>query len=161
GPRRWAKARGEWPVVVRPRKSVASDSVAVCRTDDELSRAHEAIAQRENVLGLPNETILVQEFIAGPEYVVDTVSFAGRHRIAAFWRYHRPPPGLAAGVFYDAMELLPYEGERQEALLAYTVRALDALEIRSGPAHSELIWKDGEGPVLIEVGARLSAGNNA
>ena len=59
------------------------------------------------------------------------------------------------------MELLPYAGKRQSALLAYTSRVLDALEIRHGPAHTELIWGDGAGPVLVETGARLSAGNNA
>jgi hypothetical protein len=65
------------------------------------------------------------------------------------------------GVFYDAIELLPYEGERQQALFAYAAEVLEALGIRYGPAHTELIWASGEGPVLVETGARLSAGNNA
>jgi hypothetical protein len=106
--------------------------------------------------------VLVQELLEGPEYVVDTVSHAGRHRVAAFWRYHRPTAGAGeGGVFYEAIELLPYEGERQAALLAYAVRVLDALEIRYGPAHCELVWTAGSGPVLVEIGARLSAGSNA
>ena len=39
------------------------------------------------------------------------------------------PPVCAPGVFYDAIELLPYEGEHQRSLLEYTT-GLDALEIR-------------------------------
>jgi len=159
--RGWARDHGRWPVVVKPLRSVASDSVAVCRTEDELGRAHDAIAGRKNLLGRVNESVLVQEFVDGQEYVVDTVSYSGQHRVAAVWCYHRAPSGLAASVFYDAIELLPYEGDRQESLLAYTAGVLDALEIRYGPAHTELIWTDGEGPVLVEIGARLSAGNNA
>ena len=58
------------------------------------------------------------------------------------------------------MTLLPYGGRRQAALRAYAFRVLDALGIRFGPAHCELMWVDGE-PVLMEVGARLSAGINA
>ena len=156
----WARDQARWPVVAKPLRSVASDSVAVCRTDAELGRAHAAIAARTNVLGRRNESVLVQEFVDGPEYVVDTVSHAGHHRVAALWRYHRPAAGLAPGVFYDAIELLPYEGERQRSLLEYAGRVLDALEIRYGPAHTEMIWA-GDGPVLVETGARLSAGNNA
>jgi hypothetical protein len=156
---RWVRGHARWPVVVKPLRSVASDSVAVCRIEAELGRAHEAIAGRTNVLGLPNESVLVQEFLDGPEYVVDTVSHEGRHRVAALWRYHRAPSDRAA-VFYDAMELLPYHGERQEALVEYASGVLDALEIRYGPAHTELIWA-GDGPILVETGARLSAGNNA
>ncbi len=157
----WARDQARWPVVAKPLRSVASDSVAVCKTDAELGRAHAAIAARTNVLGRRNESVLVQEFVDGPEYVVDTVSHAGHHRVAALWRYHRPADGLAPGVFYDAIELLPYEGERQKSLLEYAGRVLDALEIRYGPAHTEMIWADGDGPVLVETGARLSAGNNA
>ncbi len=159
--RGWAHDHARWPVVAKPLRSVASDSVAVCTTEAELDRAHEAIAGRTNVLGIVNESVLVQEFVDGQEYVVDTVSCAGHHRVAALWCYHRAPSGLPASVFYDAMELLSYEGERQESLLAYAVGVLDALEIRYGPAHTELIWTDGEVPVLVETGARLSAGNNA
>ena len=156
----WARDGARWPVVAKPLRSVASDSVAVCRTDTELGRAHETILGRTNVLGGRNESVLVQEFLDGPEYVVDTVSHAGRHRVAALWRYHRAPAGSAPGVFYDAIELLPYEGERQSLLFEYATGVLDALEIRYGPAHTEVIW-DGDGPVLVETGARLSAGNNA
>ena len=157
----WADDRAQWPLVAKPLRSVGSDAVAVCRTKAELQQAHQEIAGRTNVLGTVNDSVLVQEFVEGPEYVVDTVSYAGHHRVAAIWRYHCAPSDLAAGVFYNAIELLPYEGERQESLVAYAVGVLDALEIRYGPAHTELIWVDGEGPVLVETGARLSAGNNA
>lgn len=157
----WADEHSRWPVVAKPLRSVASDSVAVCGTPAELERAHDAIVGRTNVLGLVNESVLVQEHVDGPEYVVDTVSHAGRHRIAAFWRYHRAPPDAPPGAFYDAIELLPYEGERQDALLTFAVGVLDALEIRNGPAHTELIWADAGGAVFVETGARLSAGSNA
>jgi hypothetical protein len=43
---------------------------------------------------------------------------------------------------------------------SYIFRVLDALDIRFGPAHCELMWVDGE-PVLIEAAARLSVGINS
>jgi hypothetical protein len=58
------------------------------------------------------------------------------------------------------MEVLPAEGEPQGALAGFARRALDALGIRYGPAHTEVMLVGGE-PVLVEVGARLTAGRNA
>jgi hypothetical protein len=111
------------------------------------------------VLGCRNQTVLVQEFLAGSEYAVDTVSYEGQKKTTAIWQYNRPADARNY-VGYDAMTLLPYVGERQEALQSYAFEVLDALTIQFGPAHCELMWVDGE-PVLVEVGARLSAGNNA
>ena len=86
------------------------------------------------------------------------MSRGGRHLLAAVWRYGRPAPSERF-VCYDSMILLPGDGERQRALFAFAKGVLDALGIRHGPAHCELMWVDGV-PVLVEVGARLSAGNN-
>ena len=102
---------------------------------------------------------LVQEFLDGSEYAVDTVSFEGQKKTTAIWQYNRPA-GARNYVGYNAMTLLPYVGERQESLRSYAFEVLDALAIRFGPAHCELMWVNSE-PVLVEAGARLSAGNNA
>jgi hypothetical protein len=155
----WVRGTLDWPVILKPSKSVASDHVFCCQSADEVCRAAEAILSDTNVLGCRNQTVLVQEFLAGSEYAVDTVSYEGQKKTTAIWQYNRPA-GARNYVGYDAMTLLPYVGERQEALQSYAFEVLDALAIQFGPAHCELMCVDGE-PVLIEVGARLSAGNNA
>ena len=156
-----ARDHGRWPVIAKPLRSVASDAVAVCRTDAELGRAHEAIAGRTNVLGGGTSRSSCRSSSRAGERRGHGQP-AGHHRVAALWRYHRPPRRTRVpGVFYDAIELLPYEGERQKLCSQYAVGVLEALEIRYGPAHTEMIWANGEGPVLVETGARLSAGNNA
>ena len=102
-----------------------------------------------------------QEFLAGTEYVVDTVNRDGCRKTTAIWQYSRPPTGETGEfVSYDAMTLLPYAGERQEALQSYAYKVLAALAIDFGPAHCELMWVDGE-PVLVEAAARLSGGIGA
>jgi biotin carboxylase len=155
----WVRCHGRWPVIVKPVAGCASDGLHLCHSEAEVAEAYENIIGRPNVLGLLNDAILVQEFLAGDEYVVDTVSCEGRHRRASFWRYHRPVNGTSF-VPYDAMELISFDGELQDTLFAYTTAVLDALEIRYGPAHCELITVAGE-PVLVEVGARQNGGINA
>ena len=160
----WANKGSRWPVIAKPRRSTGSDSVLLCGSDVELRAAFARITGSASVLGEPNASVLVQEFIRGTEYIVDIVSRDGLHRPAAFWRYTRPPAARPDDerefVCYDAMVLLPYHGTVQRELFAYACAVLDALGIQHGPSHCE-IMRDNTGPVLVEVGARLSAGNNS
>jgi len=154
----WTRARQGQPVVVKPLESVGSDSVRACESEAEVVDACAAILGRDNVLGMVNQRVLVQEYLEGTEYVVDTVSRGGRHRLAAVWRYSQPDsPKRQVG--YDAMWLMSGRGSRQDTLFAYACDVLDALDIRYGPAHCEVKWVDGE-PVLVEIGARLNGGIN-
>ena len=154
----WILDGDRWPVVLKPLASTGSDAVRACRNEEEATRAFEAIIGHRNVLGQRNEAVLVQEYLVGTEYVIDTVSWEGQHRLAGVWRYLQNDSGPAP-IGYDAMQLLEGEGELQDGLLEYTRRVLDALEIRYGPAHCELMWVKGE-PILVEVAARLNGGVN-
>jgi biotin carboxylase len=157
----WTESTLDWPVIIKPPKSVASDGVAFCRTVDEVRDAAGKILSATNALGKRNHAVLAQEFLAGTEYIVDTVNLNGHKKTTAIWQYNRPPEGISSEfVSYDAMTLLPYSGERQEALQAYAFKVLDALSVNFGPAQCELMWVNGE-PVMVEVAARLSGGMGA
>jgi biotin carboxylase len=155
----WIRDTLEWPVILKPPKSVASDHVFCCHGDDDVRRSAAAILSETNVLGDGNESVVVQEYLDGSEYAIDVVSYQGQKKTTAIWQYH-PPASARYPVGYDAMTLLPYDGERQQALQSYAFDVLDALGVQFGPAHCELMWVAGE-PVLVEAGARMSAGNNA
>ena len=155
----WVRHHLDWPVIAKPPKSVASDHVRLCRDERELREAATSILVETNFLGESNPRVLVQEYLRGTEYVVDTVSHEGLAKLTAIWRYDRPA-GRDDFICYDAMRLLPYQGPRQDALRDYAFEVLYALGIRFGPAHCELMWV-GEEPVFVELGARLSAGINA
>jgi biotin carboxylase len=157
----WTVNMLNWPVIVKPPMSVASDGVSFCRTTDEVRAAASRILSATNILGCQNPAVLVQEFLAGTEYIVDTVSRNGCRKTTAIWEYSRPPTAENGEfVSYDAMTLLPYDGERQQALQSYAYEVLDALAINIGPAQCELMWVDGE-PALVEAAARLSGGIGA
>ena len=155
----WARENLDWPVIVKPPQSAASDRVTCCHTCDEVAAATSAILNEVNILGIANTAAIVQEFVDGTEYALDFVCYRGRAKLTAVWQYERMS-GSDAFVPYHAMRLIDYEGKRQHALHAYAIRLLEALGIRFGPAHCELIWNHAE-PVLVEVGARMSAGINA
>lgn len=92
------------------------------------------------------------------EWVVDTVSAGGEHKALALWRYAKEEANGAPFV-YSFMELRPVDGEEAAALVRYACDALDALQWRWGPCHTELMATC-RGPVLVEVNAgRFSGGD--
>ena len=165
-------------VVVKPVRGCASDDVFLCRDIDSVRVAYEKI-KGSTVLGSPTQThnsVLIQEYAAGQEYAIDTVSKNGKLKIAAVWKYDKRPQPPTVGqepeadddenrkhrqVYYatklydddvgslhdeDAEPLLPM-------IYKYLDECLNALDIRWGITHSELIIT-ADGPRLVEVNCR-------
>ena len=144
-------------VVVKPMDSAGSDDVTLCHSLADVQKAFGNIMGKTNGLGLVNQAVLVQEYLEGLEYVVDTVSRDGVHKVAALWVYDRRPANGADFVAHG-QRLLHADDEHCPALVTYMKKVLDALGIRHGPTHGEVKWFKGE-PVLVEVGARCHGGD--
>jgi carbamoylphosphate synthase large subunit len=151
----WAVDRDDYPVVVKPLNSAATDGVAVCDTAEQVRKAAEQVLNTRTVFDEPNREVLVQSFLVGTEYVVDTVSHDGQRYTCGVWEYRKRR--LDTHTIYDR-EVLRAQDERPvPELISYVHQALDALGIRFGPAHAEVMVTP-RGPALVEVGARM-AGN--
>ena len=163
-------------VVLKPLSSAGSDGVFFASSEEEVKEAFDTILSSNNVFGERNTSVLVQEFLRGTEFVVDSISHEGKHRVTAFWRYDKRALNGAAFVYYG-LRLFESEGEDEEgkeggremewALARYAHRCLDALGIQNGFSHAELMWLEEEGgreggvggePCLVEVGARPHGG---
>lgn len=142
-------------VVLKPLESAGSDGVTLCFSLEEAKSTFESLLGKTNGVGLVNEAVLVQEFLEGTEYVVDTVSRDGEHKVVAVWQYDKRPVNNAAFVYF-CVESIPVQGLIHE-LIEYQYSVLDALGIKNGPGHGELKYFKDE-PVLVEVGARCHGG---
>lgn len=148
----WASALDRWPVVAKPCASAGGDLVQICESEEELARALGAVIGQRNKIGVDNEGAIVQEYVEGKVYSVNTVSCEGRHYVTHIWKYEKQ------GFLYDHQYLIPFEGEVQSALTSYASAVLDAMEIAYGPAHIEIIRR-GDSPVVVDFGARLQGRN--
>lgn len=140
-------------VVVKPVRSAAGDGVSFCDTPEEAVAAYHRILGAENVFSVRNEAVIAQEYLAGGEYIVDTVSREGRHYVSDIWKYDK----LTANGVRDLMagiRLLPRRGEAQDRVVPYALEVLDALGIQIGAAHIEIKLTP-DGPCLVELGARM------
>jgi hypothetical protein len=149
----WIKKELYYPVVIKPLNSAGTDGVQFCKSESEVEAAFGNLYQRANQLGFVNHEVLVLEFLRGDEYVVDTVSAQGKHRLAAFWSYRKVEMERDHFI-YESCELMSSSGEVQNSLFAYTLKALDVLGVQWGPAHCELILTP-QGPAWVEMGGRL------
>ncbi|MFE7134556.1 ATP-grasp domain-containing protein [Streptomyces sp. NPDC057638] len=152
----WARQEAHFPIVLKPVASAGTDNVLYCSDEAQARAAHLRITSRSDRYGRPNATVLAQEFLDGDEYFVNTVSRDGEHRTAEIWRYHkRRLPG--GRIIFDHHVPVDPGDPRALAVERYTRQVLDALEIRNGAAHSEVMLTR-RGPVLVECGARLGGG---
>lgn len=150
---------GDLKVVLKPVESAGTDDVVLCNTLDQAQDAVSRIIGKVNGLGLVNTSILVQEYLEGTEYVIDTVSLDGVHKVVAVWEYDKRQVNNAAFVYFG-VRIIPASDPNIQELISYQFQVLTALGIRNGPAHGELKYCRGE-PVLIEVGSRCHGGEGA
>lgn len=152
----WATADASWPIVLKPVASAGTDNVVVCDSPEQVRAACAKILASADRYGLVNQVVLAQEFLAGDEYFVNTVSRDGRHRTAEIWRYFkRQLPG--GHIIFDYHEPQSPDDPDAQRIAQYTHQVLDALEIRNGAGHSEVMLTS-RGPVLVECAARLGGG---
>jgi uncharacterized membrane protein (UPF0127 family)/biotin carboxylase len=149
----WRRAAGLGEVVVKPLDSAGGDGVALCRDDAELWAAVQRLVGQPNRLGGKNAGVVVQERLLGTEYMVNGASLGADHRFADVWRYVKGPLN-GAPVMYDTNELLDPADPVYDELIAYTARVLDAVGVRIGPSHTEVMLGP-DGPALVEIGARF------
>jgi biotin carboxylase len=147
-------------LILKPARSAGSDCIFKV-TDEASARVaceHILHGVSLNQLDERNESLVVQEFLSGPEFIVDTVSRNGVHKVVAIWAYDkRSVVNEADGKQHDfvyfgqsAVSGLIGEGK---ALSSYAVQVLEAMGVKHGAGHAEIILT-ATGPCLVEVGCR-------
>ncbi|MEU2439774.1 ATP-grasp domain-containing protein [Streptomyces rubradiris] len=95
---------------------------------------------------------LVEEYLRGPEYSVETLSRDGRHQVVGITEKLLGPPPLFVEVGH--VHPAPLPEDRRRAIEELTTEFLTACGYRFGPAHTEIIWTE-RGPRIVESQARL------
>lgn len=141
--------------VVKPTKGNGTVGVCICKNDEEL----------ENAIALNNELssnkegveILMQEYIGGEEFIINTICCQGHNRVDSAYLYHKILIE-GRGAVYDYTETIDQSHPDFARLEEYNDKVLKALGIEYGTMHGE--YKvDENGPVLIEMNCRISGGS--
>lgn len=139
-----------FPAVVKLARGAGGAGVRLCRTEAELAAAVTELSELR-----PGVDLVAEEFLAGPEYAVQTVTVDGRTEVLSVLAEHVGPPPRFAETGYDhPAGLAPAD---QDALLRLVVSALDALGMDNGIAHVQARVTD-RGPRIVEVNPRPPGG---
>ncbi|WP_327717145.1 ATP-grasp domain-containing protein [Streptomyces sp. NBC_00490] len=135
------------PAVVKPTALAGSRGVFLWQEEADLA-VWTALVEQYDYDG----PFLVEEYLRGPEYSVETLSRDGEHRIVGITEklLGAPPLFVEAGHVHPA----PLPPERRQAVEDLTTELLTACGYRFGPAHTEVIWT-AAGPRIVESQARL------
>ena len=152
----FCRSNGLTKAVVKPLQSAGSQGLFLCDSLDEVKDAAEKLLTMNDVYGYPIRSAIVQERINGTEYVVNTMSCGGRHRVSSFFRYKKVKTD-EGGYIYDCMENIYRLEPGHNALIEYALKTADAIGIKYGSVHGEYMI-DEHGPVLIEVNCRPMGG---
>lgn len=145
------------PLIIKPPMSAGSDKVFHITAKGDWKKAfNRVLTEASKTTGKISETVVVQEQAIGTEFAVGTVSVDGKHYFAHLIKYNKTSSHDRKTIF-DYVEFVPYSEEEHEGLFDYTQHALDALGIRWGAAHTEIMLTP-KGPRLIESGARMCGG---
>ena len=149
-------ALGKEETVVKPVRGAGSQGVHLCRGRREMLATVRRYLSGAREKGIEGPKVLVQERINGTEYVVNTVSCNGKHRVVTVGAYDKYRLSNGA-IAYNYFRYVTKLGVGHSELMRYACAAADAIGIKYGPVHGEYMV-DEEGPVLIEVNCRPMGG---
>ncbi|MGE8097008.1 ATP-grasp domain-containing protein [Pseudomonas fluorescens] len=150
--RAWIEVHDKFPVVLKPLESAGADGVYICNDLKEAEVAFTQIFGTKNKLNIDNVHVLIQEYLAGTEYVVNMVSLNGKQLVTEVVRYKKLLLDTGS-IIYDIDEMIDARSSVYKSLVDYTRKVVLCLGIKNGPSHAEVMLTT-DGPKLVEIAAR-------
>ncbi|WP_424858162.1 ATP-grasp domain-containing protein [Streptomyces sp. SAI-170] len=145
-----AAERIGYPVVLKPSAHAASIGVIRVDTPEQLASAYD-FAARAAAQGTESTSVLVEEYLDGPEVSVECVTHRGETTVVAVTR-----KTVSAPPFFEELAHSVDAANPLLDVVAPAARAaIHALGITDGVSHIEMRLVDGQ-PRLIEVNGRLA-----
>lgn len=146
---RAARALG-FPCVVKPADNMGARGCRMIRSEDEIVPAVE-----NAVFWSRTATVILEQYMEGPEYSIDAIVYDGTLTITGFADRHifYPPYFIETG---HTMPTSAGEREKSELIAAFAA-GVKALGLSCGAAKADIKYTK-NGPEIGEIAARLSGG---
>lgn len=135
------------PTVVKPRAACGSLGVRSVAALREVPATWAWLAEFGIV------PFLMEEYLAGPEVSVETLSFDGRHVVVAVTAKQTGPGFVETGHVVPAC----LTAGQDEQVRRLACQLLEAVGLREGPAHTEIVLTS-QGPRVVESHNRRGGG---
>ncbi len=147
-----------FPVVVKPINHGGAYGVMVCHTIEQVKEAVSAQPALGQFYDYASDFFVLQEYLSGEEYFIDTFSHQGNHWVSGIQRYQRQlTNGRPISRYAEVIDPL---SPIAKTCIDYVLNVLSAVGMREGFAHTEVMLTP-DGPRLIEVNPRVSGAHGS
>ena len=136
-----------FPLIVKPRDNSGSRGVKLCRSMDELQTS---LSEALEVSHL--DSVLVEEFIEGPEYSIESIHFYGKSQVIQFTE--KKTTEFPYNVELGHIQPANISDENKQKIREIIAKIGKALNFVNCPSHTELKIND-RGIFVIETSPRL------
>jgi len=136
-----------FPVIVKPRDNSGSRGVKLCRSKEELESSMNEALEVSKL-----DTVLVEEFIEGPEYSIEGLHHDGKSEVIQFTE--KKTTEFPYNVELGHIQPANISEENQQKIREVVSKIGSALHFENCPSHTELKINE-RGIFVIETSPRL------
>ena len=136
-----------FPVIVKPRDNSGSRGVKLCRTKEELEQSMAEALEYSKL-----DSVLVEEFIEGPEYSIEGLHHDGKSEVIQFTE--KKTTEFPYNVELGHIQPANISKENQQKIREIVSKIGAALKFENCPSHTELKINE-RGIYVIETSPRL------
>lgn len=136
-----------YPVIVKPRDNSGSRGVKLCRTQEELQSCIDEALEYSHL-----DSVLVEEFIEGQEYSIESLHYNGKTEVIQFTE--KKTTEFPYNVELGHKQPANLTENQRNAVRDVITKIGDALHFENSPSHTELKINE-RGIFVIETSPRL------
>jgi carbamoyl-phosphate synthase large subunit len=136
-----------YPVIVKPRDNSGSRGVKLCRNQEELRESIDEALENSHL-----DSVLVEEYIDGPEYSIESLHYDGKSEVIQFTE--KKTTEFPYNVELGHMQPAIISEENKKKIREIVTKIGHALMFENCPSHTELKIND-RGVFVIETSPRL------
>ena len=137
----------EFPVIIKPRDNSGSRGVKLCRDKNELQISIDEALENSKL-----DTVLVEEFIEGPEYSIEGLHHDGKSEVIQFTE--KKTTEFPYNVELGHVQPANISDENKQKIREIVAKIGKALHFENCPSHTELKINE-RGIFVIETSPRL------
>lgn len=137
----------DFPLILKPRDNSGSRGVILCRDMQALQNAMDEALQYTRL-----DTVLVEEFIEGPEYSIESLHYNGKSEVVQFTEKRTTP--FPYNVELGHIQPANLTDKHKEEIRRIITNIGDTLHFENCPSHTELKINE-RGVYVIETSPRL------
>lgn len=143
------------PWVIKPRSQASAIGIEKIETPDQLWQTVESLGDQQSFN-------LLEQFVPGDIYHVDSIVFEGQVRFAALHKYKQPPMEVAHGGGIFASCTLPRSAPERPILRSLNEKVITQFGLLHGVSHTEFIrGADDREFYFLETAARVGGAHIA